>query len=186
MKYFAGQGHNLGQVSVLPITSFASLCEMIAEPVRLDLTRAEFDALPRADRDKAKRVTYLVSAEFNASPCQRLMEHAVRCNLIFLDIDDAGEARRLLTQRWPEALGDLGFAVWHTLRSTPELPRLRVMVNAGGIPPARYVEAARSVAALIGMSDAPSSVVFHAVQPMFVPTVFADATEPALVEIAGL
>lgn len=175
-RFFSGSAHDLGNVSLLPQTTFATLCaEVISVPTRLPLTREALFALtdPK-EQGRAKRVPYVTPAEFKTSPSPRVSEHAARCNLIALDIDDAKEAGRLLTQRWADVMGDLGFIVWHTVRSTKEAPRLRVLVYANGIPTARYVAAARTVAEMIGMTSIDSKVTFHPVQPMFLPTVFAD------------
>ena len=172
--FFAGQSGNLGVVTALPCKSFAELCLLIAQPVTLSLTREAYFALDGKARSLAKRVRYITPAAFNSSPCQRITENAAHCNLIALDIDDATEAKRLLKQDWHECLGSLPHVVWHTISSTEESPRLRVLVAADHLPVARYADAVRSVAELIGLT----SVTHESrvpVQPMFLPTVFADA-----------
>ncbi len=180
-RFFAGESTHLGQVSALPQPTFAELCsDVLSQPIPLDYARAAFHALPKKDKDapmdqqRAKRVRYITPGTFKTSPAQRVAENAVRCNLIALDVDTADEAKRLLTQRWGDALGELGFIVWHTSSSTPESPRLRVIVNAEGISPERYQHAARTIAEMIGLTKIDHSVIFHAVQPMFLPTVFQD------------
>lgn len=182
-RYFVGTPANMGVVTAHPAKTFAELCaSLLTEPVRLPFTRDHYWSLSAKERSHVKRVPYLTPAAFDSSPCQRVTERATRCNLLFLDVDDATEARRLLSQRWPDVLGDLGHVVWHTVSSTPENPRLRVMVNAEGIPAPRYADAVRSIAELIGLT-----AVTHEsrvpVQPMFLPTVFADQ---GIREIAGL
>ena len=180
-RFFAGESSHLGQVSALPQLTFSELVtNVLSQPIPLSLARQAFHSLPKKDKDapldqqRAKRVRYITPGVFKSSPCQRVVENVLRCNLIALDIDTADEAKRLLTQRWPDALGDLGFIVWHTTSSTPEAPRLRVIVNADGISPDRYQRAARTIAEMIGLTKIDHSVIFHAVQPMFLPTVFAD------------
>ncbi len=180
MRFFIGEANDLGNVTALRQQTFADLCtDVLDHPSRLALTRAQFHSLPRKDKtapldqDRAKRVRYITPGAFHLSPCQRKNENVARCNLIALDIDDAKEATRLLAQQWGECMGDLGYVVWHTVSSTPEAPRLRIIVNADGLPAARYTAAARTVAEMVGMANINSQVTFHPVQPMFLPTIFA-------------
>jgi len=181
--YFSGLAHELGIVSALPQTTFSALCaEVLIPGVRLPLTRDEFFALPKKDKSlpndqgRAKRVTYVTPSSFGSSPSKRTTENAVRCNLIALDIDNSDEARRLLTQNWADCFRGLAHIVWHTVSSTEDNPRLRVMVSAEAIPAARYSAAVQTVAEMIGLTQITheSRVV---VQPMFLPTLFADSAE---------
>jgi len=179
-QYFSGQAHELGLVTALPQDTFVALChEVIATGVRIAQTKDEFFALPKKDKtapldqSRAKRVAYITPACFDSSPSKRTTDHAVRCNLIALDIDNAADASRLLTQDWETCLAGFGFIVWHTASSTEDAPRLRVLVRAEGISPDRYSAAVRTIADMIGLSQITheSRVV---VQPMFLPTLFAD------------
>ena len=99
MRYFSGSGDSLGVVTALPQSNFSALCtDLLSDPIRLSLTRAEFFALPRKEQNTAKRVRYLTPAAFDSTPSSRVTEQAVRCNLLALDVDDAAEAARLLKQ----------------------------------------------------------------------------------------
>ncbi len=177
MRYFSGVASQLGTVAAATAKSFPELCDLIAQPVKLPWTREAFFNLQDKDQNQAKRARYLTPATFKTSPSDRDTAHADKCNLIFLDIDDAREATRLLTQDWSMSFQDLAYIVWHTVRSTPEKPRLRILVSAENIPVTRYVSAAATVARMVGMGEVTNQVTFHAVQPMFLPTVFADSTE---------
>lgn len=184
MRYFLGQPTDLGHVAALNCKTFEELCAqvLLAKPVRLPLTRKAFFALPDKDKtapndqQRAKRVRYITPAEFRQTPSPRITERVVRCNLLALDVDDAEDARRLLAQRWDEVLGEYGHLVYHTLRSTKEAPRVRVLVSAEGIRPDKYAAAVRTVAELVGLAKVTreSCVV---VQPMYLPTVFQDDPE---------
>jgi hypothetical protein len=176
-NYFGGDPEHMGRVSRLAPQTFAELCALLATTHRLGLTRAEFFGLQEKERQKIKRAPYLTPAEFKESPSQRVHEQALRCNLLILDIDRTDEAKRLLSQRWDDALQGLGYVVWHTSQSTDDKPRLRIVVSAQGLEPDRYVAAARTVAEMVGIADITSQVTFHAVQPAFVPTCFADDPE---------
>lgn len=192
MRFFYGEGNDLGNVTAYKTHSFEELCREVSKSIVLQYTREDFFALPEKlphkkgeplpeDQNTVKRVRYITPGAFKASPCNRTHENVVRCNLIALDIDDAKEAKRLLEQRWADVLGDLGFIVWHTVRSTPAAPRLRVVVNAEGLLPAMYQLAARTIAEMIGMTTVTTQVVFHAVQPMFLPTIFLNSTSSPIV-----
>lgn len=175
MRFFLGQGNQMGTVAAANVETFAALCaEVIETPICLGYASTAFFALTEDEQNVAKRVAYLCPATFAATPAHRSKADAKACNLIALDIDDAKEAKRLLKQDWSTTLGELAFICWHTVRSTPEAPRLRLIVSAQSIPVDRYVSAARTVAEMIGMTSVTTQVVFHAVQPMFLPTVFTD------------
>lgn len=188
MRYFIGEAHDLGNVTALPQQTFAALCtEVIERPQQLQMFRRVFHELPRKDkaapldRDRAKRVRYVVPGAYPTSPHQRNSAGVVRSNLIALDIDNAQEAKRLLAQNWDDALPDLGYIIWHTASSTPEAPRLRLLVNADGLTSLRYTAAARTIAEMIGMTNVNSGVTFHPAQPMFLPTIFAGEMESPIV-----
>lgn len=175
MRFFLGHGTQMGIVAAATQTTFAALCvEVIETPVCLPFTTEAFFAQTEDQQNAAKRVAYLTPATWPSSPTQRSKATAEKCNLVALDIDDAKEACRLLKQNWATTLGELAFIVWHTVRSTKAAPRLRLIVSAESIPVDRYVQAARTVADLIGMTTVTSGVTFHAVQPMFLPTIFED------------
>lgn len=174
-RYFAGSASNLGDVSALAATSFEELVALLSQPVVLPLSRAAFHLLPAKERQRVKRVKYIVPAAFGSSPSPRKTENAVRCNLLALDIDNEAEAADLLArgigQKTFEDLGRLGYIVWHTASSTPAKPRLRVIVNAEGIPVSSYARAVGTVAEMLGLGAVTKESLVP-VQPMFWPTMF--------------
>ena len=173
MRFFNGQGSDLGTVRGLPEATFADLCaHELALPVQLQLTRAAYHLLPKAGQAEAKRVRYITPAAFKKALSRRVTAEAAHCNLVALDIDDADEAKRLLTQRWGEIMLDYGYIAYHTATSTPEAPRLRVLVAAAGLPLARYSAAVQFVADMLGLTSVTRESMVP-VQPMFWPTVFA-------------
>jgi len=186
-KYFTGQAHELGLVAALPQATFTTLCsEVILPGIRLPITKEQFFALPKkdkaapSDQARAKRVTYVTPAAFDADMSPRTTEHATHCNLIALDIDSGSDAKRLLTQDWATSLSGFAHVVWHTASSTEDNPRLRVIVSADAIPLSRYAAAVKTVAEMIGLTQVTheSRVM---VQPMFLPTLFADSTEAPVI-----
>jgi len=178
-RYFSGLASHLGQVHELPHQTFAELVEAtVAKPVQLALTRPQMFALPDKAQNEAKRTAYLVPAVFKTNPSPRQTDAATHCNLLFVDIDDGAETQRILNVGPATLLGDLAAVVWHTARSTPDKPRLRVMVSTENLPVTQYARAVTALAGLLGMSS-----VTHeskvAVQPMYVPVQYAgDATTP--------
>ena len=180
-RYFSGLPTDLGRVSPLSSNSFPELClNLLEQPIELQLTRAEYHALPKKDakapldQNRAKRVQYVTPAAFKIDGERELSprkyEFALRCNLLALDIDDSTEAARLITQRF-DCLGDYGYIVWHTASSTPEAPRLRILVSAEGIPVVSYAAAVRTVAELLGLQQITTESRV-CVQPMFLPVAF--------------
>lgn len=177
-RYFAGK--DLGHVTALSFSSFHDLHrEMLAQPVRLDITREEYGRLPKSEQGRAKQVRYLTAAAFNAAQCNRRTENAVHCNLIALDVDDAGEARRLMNAGW-SAIDGYRFVVWHTASSSAICPRLRILVEADRIPLLSYGDAVRAVGSMLGMEQITTESTV-AVQAMYLPTTFKhDEASPIL------
>lgn len=177
--YFGGTGTDLSTVRALRHQSFKELVERLLNiAVTLNVTRDEFHAMDKARRDKAKRALYLVPACFPDNVSRRLHEHATHCNLIFLDIDDSLAAMPYFNapETIAEQLSPFDFAVYTTASSTPDAPRLRVVVSADAIPVADYKAAVAKVARLIGLSEVTKESKVP-VQPMYLPTLFKDDSE---------
>lgn len=180
-RYYSGHGSDLGNVFALGCDNFESLgLDVLCRPEQLAMTKGEFVALMPKERDRAKRVDYLVACTFVSDSSPRRSEFASNCNLIALDIDDSVAAGYLLELGW-EGLRDFGHIVWHTASSTPEKPRLRVLVHAESIPISQYPAAVRTVGEMLGLPDVTRESLVS-VQPMFLPTIFKDsgAGEPII------
>lgn len=128
---------------------------------------------------------------FSSSPSPRVYDRATHCNLIFLDIDPekvSRDGKWVETGKYPAkpfsdnperlytALEGLNFAVHLTASSTPEKPRMRIVVDAEKIPLSQYPRAAMAIAALLGLPSVTKESKV-AVQPMFLPVLFSDSTE---------
>ena len=189
-QYFQGRSVT-GLVSASEAKTFSDVVELFRICPTLGLTRASFLALDEKERNKKKEVPFFVAACFKGSPSQRVYHEATFCNLIFLDIDELKEKNPVTGKMEysgvcpaapfvnnPEtlyaALGELNFAAHTTASSTPEKPRMRVVVDADSIPVADYIHAVSYVANLMGITLNKESKV--AVQPMFLPTQFQDST----------
>ena len=176
IQYFGGAAGQLGEVSLLPQTDFASLAkELLGHPVTLNLTRAQFFALPKPERDRIKRVPYITPAAFRRAQSKRLYAEATLAHLVALDIDDSAQAAPFAhrPQLAADALEPYACAVYATASSTPEAPRLRVLVSAMGLPLQRYSEAVDAVARRLGLPSVTRESRV-AVQPMYLPCQFSD------------
>lgn len=177
--YFVGNDANNSNVKRHPAESFNGFTDSLNDiPFKLSLTRAEYQAMDKPEQGKIKvKTPYFVPCTFKKSPWYgRTKLNAGPCNLICLDLDDSGEARRIIKN--PEILRALGFSfyAYHTISSTPEKPRIRIIIEADGIHPERYESAVRTVIRLLGIKKFdPKSE--SSVQPMFVPVIFADEDE---------
>jgi hypothetical protein len=182
-RFFGGSPASLGQVTNLPVETFAQLVEQhIMQPAMLPLTKSELLGLPKDKQMKAKATDYLVAATFATSPSARRTEMALPANLIFLDIDDPVEAERLLESDCFLRLGNLNSVVYHTARSTLGSARLRVVVETRDLPIASYGNAVNAIAGLLGMSGVTRESQIP-VQPMFLPVVCSDATDSPVIHV---
>lgn len=176
-KYFQGVSVH-GPVRAFAARSFADIVDQFRVCPTIPLSRAAFLALPKAERNEKKQVPFFTPACFRESPSKRVYEQAVCCNLIFLDVDDAKDAAPFV--RNPEslyqALEGFSFAAHTTASSTPEKPRLRIVVDAHEIPIADYPKAVATIGAMLGLSRVTTESKV-AVQPMFRSTLFLDSTD---------
>ncbi len=181
-SYFGGSPDRMGLVHALPYTNFQELVTLGLKPISVCYTREKFHALPPPEQARVKAVDYLVAARFKDVKSPRKSPLATTCNVLFVDVDDNAEAQRMIAAGFGTLLGDLGAAVWHTARSKPDAPRLRVMVRTNDIPTPFYGSAVESLAARLGMSSVtPESKV--AVQAMYLPIHFQDELpQPLLYE----
>ena len=173
-QYFGGEPTNLGRVAALPAKSFADLVAEIGDGVPIDLSQADLLALPEREQNERKKTRYIVPCAFKTSPSPRQTGHATAAGLICIDIDDSAEAGRLLKIGFEKALGDLNSLVWHTARSTPDAPRLRVVVETLPVPIPLYAPAVTAMAGLLGMNSVNHESKVP-VQPMYFPLAFKDA-----------
>lgn len=188
-SYFTGKTVTDRNLTASDATCFRDLVNRLFDnPLRLAVTYQEYHDLRRREedtsltreqraqakkeRDQHKRVPYVVASTFPSSPWEgRNLESATDCHLLFLDVDDKDQAAKVLADSLP--LAPYNHVIYRTTTSTPEHPRVRVMVEADSIPVARYAEALTTIASLLRLPivTRESKV---AVQPMYRPTVFSD------------
>lgn len=179
-RYFWGTNIH-GKVTMSPAASFQELVQIYVNvPVTLPIAQESYHSLEKKERNEIKTtLPYLVPAVFKTSPSARKIEEARHCNLIFLDIDVAKDgscpAAPLVSNpaALSKQLAPFAFCAYTTVSSTPDQPRMRVMVNADAIPLEDYAGAVATIAERIGLPliTAESKVT---VQPMFLPSLFND------------
>lgn len=173
---FIGDGATIGTVSQSLVTTFTDFIkETLGHPVLVNLTRAQFHALPKESKARAKRVNFVTPACFKTSPCQRLTENATTFCLIAIDIDDPKQASPFVKEPHTLnlALEPWCFGAYTTASSLPDAPKLRVLVQADNLPVDRYQEAVRAVASRLALADITKESLV-VVQPMYLPTWFRD------------
>lgn len=169
-----------GQVRASTAQTFADVAKALKAAPKLAVSRKVFQSLPKAKRNELKQTPFFVPCTFTESPSKRDYAHAIESNLLFLDIDELPDGTcpaapfvkdpSLLKKK----LNGLKFLAHHTASSTPEKPRMRVMVDADRIPIADYAKAVATLGAMLGLpSITKESAV--AVQPMFSPVLFSDS-----------
>lgn len=189
-RYYQGQTLT-GPVRASAARTFREVVDTLRMPPTLDLSHGDFLALDEKARNEKKQVPFFVAACFQESPSKRTYDQATHCNLIFLDIDPEKvnkNGKWVETGRYPAkpfvnnpemlytALAGFNFAAHLTASSTPEKPRMRIIVEADKIPLALYPRAVAAVAALLGLPVVTKESKVS-VQPMFLPVMFSDSTE---------
>ena len=175
--YFTGQHVASHKLVASPARTFPDFIQQfVCLPVPLSITCAEYHALEDAEKKKFKLVRYFVACTFPSSQWEgRKLEHAQACVLLILDIDSHEDAKRFVENPGllVELLRKFNFAAFQTISSTPENPRLRIMVEASEISVEKYPDAVLTIASLLGLSEVtPESL--RATQPMFPMVAFSD------------
>lgn len=189
-RYYQGKSVT-GPVQACEFRTFSDVVERFRICAKLAISHADFLALDEKQRNEKKQVPFFVPACFKEATSKRVYGEATHCNLIFLDIDPEKEQQAgkwVETGRYPAApfvhnpdslyvaLAGFNFAAHLTASSTPEKPRMRIVVDADKIPLTSYPSAAVAVAALLGLPSVTKESKV-AVQPMFLPVLFSDTVE---------
>lgn len=188
-QFFGGEGSTIGAVHRLAPTSWARFVkETLGHPQLVNVTREQFHKLGKDERNAIKRVAYVTPATFKSDQCGRRYENAKDVALICLDIDDAAQAAPFVKN--PEliqtALEPYAFAAYTTASSTPDNPKLRIMLPADHFPIKRYEATVRAIGALLGLPKVTTESKVS-VQPMYLPTLFkgdnAETDHPLLIAV---
>lgn len=180
-KYFEGKSV-YGQVKESIARSFSDVVDVLRICPTLGIAHGAYLALPKEKRDEIKHVPYFIAAVCRTSPSDRLLERAIHCNLLMLDLDEEKDGSCPATPfvKNPAslytALEGYNFAAYTTASSTPEKPRMRIVVDADKIPIAKYGAAVATIAALLGLARITTESK-RPIQPMFLPTLFSDSED---------
>ncbi len=146
-------------------------------PRVLKSTEAGYQALTtKAEKLEAKDGLYLIPCTIDSEEPSRAPEHRPGpCNLVIIDIDDSKDARSLISRpnNVLRALNGWNFAAYTTASSTPENPRLRVVVDADSIPADQYGQAVHFIASNLGLQEVTGESL-KPKQPMILPSRFSD------------
>ena len=135
-SFFGGSSARDGRVRRLQAKSWKELVERyINVPVAFPMTHAEFMANP--ERDSIKDGPWLSAVTYPYDEGRRGNEFAEKLCLLTIDIDGGEDAKAfaaspssVLEHLWP-----LNVAVYTTAKSTPDAPRLRIIVDVADCPP---------------------------------------------------
>lgn len=189
-RYFQGSSVT-GPVKASAARTFREVVDALRMCPTLGISHVDFLALDEKSRNDAKQVPFFVAAVFKESSSKRIYGQATHCNLIFLDIDPEKKqvnGKWVETGRYPAApfvkdpdslymaLAGLNFAAHLTASSTPDKPRMRIIIDAEKIPLALYPRAVMAIGALLGLPTITKESKVS-VQPMFLPVMFADSTD---------
>jgi len=169
-----------GPVKASAARTFREVVDTFRICPTLGITRAAFLAMDKKQRNEIKQVPFFVAACFKTSPSKRVYANATTCNLIFIDIDEMADGRCPAApfvsnpDSLYSALEGFNFAAHTTASSTPEKPRMRIVIEANNLTLSSYPKAVGTVAAMLGLPKLTTESKVS-VQPMFLPTMFSDS-----------
>lgn len=182
-SYYGGPRATSNTVRKLNASSFKDLVANYLNAAHpLNLTRQAYHALSVDAQREAKNGPYICACEFTSDT--RCDANAGRLNLVCLDLDtdDDGTTPEYLREIHvaPDlAVGQLdpfNVAIYETASSTPEAPRLRIVVDAD-LPPSRQTlrKAVNHICRKLGIPEKFKGLRESTVisQPMFRPVQFA-------------
>ncbi len=180
-RYFGGATVRSNKVRRLKAANFRELVERYFHvPVALPFTRKDFLAQDDDTRNRNKDGPYVLPCSFEDDEDERRSDRARLINLVCIDLDPDKGGRSYVhdiaeaPQHFVEQLHPFNCLIYHTANSTPESPRIRILVDADGLLPEDYHHAVAGIASLLGLppdytGKRESNVT---VQPMYRPVQF--------------
>lgn len=133
ISYWGGSSVRDGKTRRLSAGTFAELvARYINVAVSFPLTRKEFWALTTKERDTKKDGAFLTSCSFSyESEGRRCDEAATAINACIIDLDEGEFIKELVKHpdTISEALYPHNFVAWHTAKSVPSAPRIKIMLE---------------------------------------------------------
>jgi len=137
--FWGGSTVTDGRVRRLQATSFAELVtRYISVPIQFPLSRKEFWDLTPKERDTKKDGAFLTSCAFSyENEGRRCDEAATHLNAVVLDLDEGEFLKEFAAfpDTISEALYPFNHVIWHTAKSTPQKPRLKIMLEVAPCHP---------------------------------------------------
>lgn len=144
-------------------------CEMFARVRRVGATMAEYAAMDAGARGRLKDGPAFVAGSLRGG--RRRKGCVEGRSMVCLDADDAGDG---LADDW-EALADCACACWPTMSSTPDEPRMRLIVPLSrDVTPEEYVPLAQAMAERVGLARFDPTT-FQPERLMYLPAACSDA-----------
>lgn len=154
--YWGGATVKGGHIYKLDAKSFDDLLlTHFRTPVCLPYTPAEWAALSDEQRKVAKDCSYVCACSFKEGTTLRNDANAAQLNLACFDIDDPDLARDFVKapEELAAALWPFNLVAYLTASSTPENPRLRIMVDVSPCDPEWHKRIVFHLAQLLGLPE---------------------------------
>ena len=154
--FFGGSTVIGGHIRKLNATSFREVVERYVHiPVQLPLTRREFFALPRDERNRRKDGPYSVACSYPFEEGHREDDTATHVNMVILDLDEGDFVKDFAEA--PETLAEhlypYAFTVWKTANHTDAAPRLKIAIAVTPCHPSLHRRFVRFFASRLGLPD---------------------------------
>jgi putative DNA primase/helicase len=166
---------NLGRVQN-KTTTWGRLCDKLAEPVRDNITVAQYDALSQKERHERKNMAgWFVGGQFSEN--RRKNANITSRSLLTYDIDECSMSLyNEIIQPFDGFLSDFEYFVYTTRSHAPEKPRIRIVIPLSrDITAAEFGPLIRIVAFHINpQMDQIDPISFKITQLMFYPNVSRD------------
>lgn len=183
--YYGGPKATTNRIRPLNAKGFPEFVTgYLHSPVPMRMTRSAYRALPEEEQKAAKNLAYFCGCGFAEGTTERADRHAESTVLICLDLDtprDGAPPDYLRNIHDNPELAVAGLDPWNvaiypTASSTPESPRLRVVVDAAALTPSKQVlrAAVGTIARQLGIPDDFKGLTESTTlsQPMFLPVYF--------------
>ena len=152
----------------------------IANLIRRDISSDAYMALAPQEKKIIKSSPYLTAGTFEG-PGQRLKERLTGIGLISIDIDDSSVAKLFVDGGGPiPTLLDCNYALYHTISSTEDDPRIRLLVDCVNMTPDSYKLCVRALCSTLGLGE-PNPESLDPTRPMYLPGVFSDAKNSPII-----
>lgn len=152
-QFWGGSTVKGGRIRPLEVATFKELVALLNVPVVLPFTRGEWVALSQDERNAAKDGPYICACSFKPGTTLRNDANAEQLLLVCFDIDEPDLARPFAES--PETLDDhlfpWSFVAWTTASSTPEAPRLRIVIPVEACDPENHKRIVFYMASRLGL-----------------------------------